>query len=118
MQADDEVRKCTDLLLSAIKQSPAYAEYEAAREELNRYPDKRERADQFRRDNFIARNYSGDETSAGRADLYSRRQQLRMDPVIDRYLCAELVLCRLLRESVMQILNTADLELDGMKDIL
>ena len=118
MRTDDEIRNCTERLIDAIRDSSVYAEYAEAKEELDKYPDRRGKANSFRRDNFIARNYTGDEVSAGRADLYRRRQLLRMDPVIDRYLCAELLLCRTLQECAIKILNMADLDLEKMKDIL
>lgn len=118
MQSDKEVQKYTDALLGAIKNSQAYTDYAAAREEILKYPDRKQKADQFRRENYIARNYSGDEAAGMREKLYRQRQQLRLDPVADRYLNAELVLCRLLKNSALQILNVADLDLSGMDDIL
>ena len=116
MQSDKEVQKYTDALLGSIKDSQAYTDYAAAREEILKYPDRKQKADQFRRENYIARNYSGDEAAGMREKLYRQRQ--RLDPVADRYLNAELVLCRLLKNSALQILNVAEFDLSGMDDIL
>ena len=49
MQSDEEVQKYTDALLGAIKNSQAYTDYAAAREEILKYPDRKQKADQFRR---------------------------------------------------------------------
>ena len=53
-----------------------------------------------------------------RDELYRQRQQLRLDPVSDRYLNAELVLCKLLKNSALQILNVAEIDMSEMDDIL
>ena len=118
MQSDEEVQKYTDALLGAIKTSQAYTDYTSALEEILKYPDRKQKADRFRRENYIARNYSGDEAAGMRDELYRQRQQLRLDPVSDRYLNAELVLCKLLKNSALQILNVAEIDLSEMDDIL
>lgn len=117
-QSEDEVFRCSEELLSAIRSSREYSDYIAARKDLRRFPDKWERACRFRRDNFISRNYPGEDSAGGRAELFRQRQQLRMEPEIDRYLNAELVLCRMLRDCALKILNAADFDLENMNDIL
>lgn len=118
IQLEDEIQKATEPLLEAIRESQAYRDFELARAELGKYPDKKDRANQFRRQNFIAKNYSAEDSARERAELYRQRQQLRLDPVIDHYLNAELILCRMLRGCAMQILDCAQLDLENMDDIL
>lgn len=118
IQQDKEVRERTENLLDAIKCSRTYREYVTAREELCRYPDRKRKADQFRRDNYIARNNPVDDSAGERAGISIVREQLRLDPVIDNYLNKELVLCRMLKDSAMKILNAAELDLDGFDDVL
>ena len=118
MQSEKDVQQCTEKLLEAIHNSKVFSDYVFARDEIQRYPERKERADRFRRDNYLSRNGSGEETAGMQAELYQQRQQLRLDPVIDNYLNAELVLCRMLRECAVRILNAADLDLENMEDIL
>lgn len=118
VETDERVEESTEKLLQIIKTSRTYREYAAARKELSAFPDRKEKADRFRRDNYIVRNNEADDLTEARADLYRRREQLRMDPLIDRYLNAELLMCRMLKRSAVRILNAADLDLEGMEDIL
>lgn len=118
MEPDETVEARTEDLLQAIRNSGVCREYMAAREELSKYPERWQKADIFRRENYIARNFSVDDAGKQRAEISRMREQLRLDPLIDRYLNAELILCRMLKGCALEILNAAQLDLYGMDDIL
>lgn len=118
MQMDEDVSRRMKDLLDSVRNSSAYRDFEKAREELSCYPDRKQKADQFRREKYIVRNFPADDTMGQRADVSKTREQLRLDPLIDRYLNTELVLCRMLKNCALQILNCADFDLEHMDDIL
>lgn len=118
IEPDEQVEARTEGLLEAIRNSSACREYMAAREELSKYPERKQKADRFRRENYIVRNFAADDAGRQKADISRMREQLRLDPVIDRYLNAELILCRMLKGCALEILNAAQLDLYGMDDIL
>lgn len=89
----------TSLLIDAIKQSDIYCEYEAALKELQKSPELKARADAFREENYLAYYAIKEPVSFADFDsLEEKRAELAMCPQIDRYLKAELALCRIIQE--------------------
>ncbi len=115
---DAQVSKSLDALLKAVKESREYTEYMQARQLLIQDPDRRARTEAFRRKNYLIQNTESEQMSTERIAIYKDREELRRDPVIDRYLNTELVLCRLLRNLSLELLNVAELDLEFMEDIL
>jgi len=116
----DVSRKLNDLI-RALCSSEECREYQAAKRELDQFPEKAAMAHDFRRRNFIYQTSDAAghfEAANERVELHRIREELRRDPVIDRYLTAELVLCRTLRQVSLEILNIEDLALESMEDIL
>ena len=81
-------------------------------------PEKKKRANDFRRKNFQFQNSEESMSAQAQVAMYHEREALRRDPLIDEYLKAELVMCRLLRQISLGIMETVDLDLDSMEDIL
>ena len=50
--------------------------------------------------------------------MFLERSELRKDQVIDESLSAELSVCRLLRQISLRLMDSVDLDLDSMEDIL
>lgn len=115
---DNEIRHRVDELVRAVKASEEYRMFKAARSRLDAEPGKRKKTDAFRRRNFEFQN--SDQSMSGQAQLamYREREALRSDPLIDDYLTTELILCRLLRQISLSIMETMDLDLDSMEDLL
>lgn len=116
---DSEIEKSTQGLLDAIRRSAEYAEYVQSREEIEKQPEKKRTADSYRRKNYIqlVDAYPGDVEKV-RLELSAEREQLREDPVIDRYLNAEAVLCRTLRMISIDVMNVAELDTEMLRDVL
>lgn len=115
---DAEVKRKVSELTKSLRASREMREYELADAALRLSPEKVEKVDAFRKKNYHYQNLAGIEQASVQPELYRERDELRKDAVIDRYLNAELVLCRMLREISLEILTLADLRLDALEDIL
>ncbi len=115
---DEEVRRKLEELMKAIRESEEYRQFEEVKLRLNAEPEKKRKADAFRRKNFEFQNSEEGYSSRAQVDMYHEREELRKDQLIDEYLNAELIMCRLLRQISLRVMESADLELDFMEDIL
>ncbi len=113
-----EVRRNLEELVKSIQSSEEYRQYEDVKNRLNSEPEKRRKADEFRRRNFQFQNSEEGSSSQAQVAMYHEREALRRDSLIDEYLNAELIMCRLLRQVSLRVMESADLELDFMEDIL
>ena len=115
---DTEIRRRLEELVRAIRSSEEFRQFEEAKKSLNAERAKRKRADEFRRRNFVFQNSEESLSAKAQVEMYHEREELRRDPLIDAYLNAELIMCRLLRQVSLGIMESADLDLDSMEDIL
>ena len=89
----------TSVLIDTIKNTSIYTEFQSALEDLKRYPELKEKADEFRRENYRAHSALKEPISfADFESLEEKRLELAAFPQVDRYLKAELALCRILQE--------------------
>ena len=89
----------TTVLINTIKGTSIYTEYQSALEDLQRYPELKARADAFRAENYLAYHALKEPISFADFDsLEDKRTELIKYPQIDRYLQAEVALCRVLQE--------------------
>jgi hypothetical protein len=115
---DAEVKRKFAEFTKSLRTCREMQEYEMADIALHASPEKVEKVDAFRKKNYRYQNSTSIEQAGVHLELYKEREELRKDIVIDRYLNAELVLCRLLRQISLEILNLAELHLDSLEDIL
>ena len=89
----------TSVLINTIKSTSIYTEFQSALEDLQKYPELKAIADEFREANYQAYNSLKDQISFADFDnLEEKRIELAKYPQIDRYLKAEVALCRVLQE--------------------
>ena len=87
------------VLVDTIKSTSMYTEFQSALEDLRRYPELKALADEFRAQKFLAyHSLKGQVSFADFADLEEKRVELADYPQIERYLNAEVALCRVLQE--------------------
>lgn len=115
---DAEVRRKLEELVKAIRSSEEYLVFEEAKKRLDEAPSERKRADDFRRRNFEFQNSEESLSAQAQVAMHHERETLRRNPLIDAYLNAELVMCRLLRQVSLGVMESADLDLDSMEDLL
>ena len=115
---DIEIRRRLDNLIEAVASSEEFRVFEEAKRRLDSEPEKRRMADDFRRRNFEFQNSEESMSAQAQVAMYHVRESLRRDSLIDEYLKAELVMCRLLRQISLNIMESVDLDLDCMQDLL
>ena len=112
------IRRSVDELLRSLRSSSEYRAFEIARRRLDADPGKRKRAVEFRRKNFLLQNSEDGAHAEAQEKMFLEREELHRDPEIGAYLDAELAVCRLLRQINIRLMDSVDLDLDSMEDIL
>ena len=101
----------TNLLIHAIKDTSIYKEYRSSLEELQKHPEWKALADDFREQNYLAyHSLKGHISFADFGSLEEKRMELETYPLIDRYLRAEVALCRTLQEVQSRIVAAVDFD--------
>ncbi len=89
----------TSDFIEDIKRSAIYLEYEAALKELNQYPELKEKADAFRKENFMTvTSIKMPVPFSAVASMETKYEEVAVYPEIERYLNAELALCRMVQK--------------------
>lgn len=106
MQEVTRIIEETSVLIDIIKNTSIFTEYQSALEDLKRYPELKAKADEFRMENYQAYQAIRNPISFADFDnLEEKRIELVKYPQVDRYLTAELALCRVLQEVQSRIVD-------------
>lgn len=90
LKSDPRILDSLEELINNIKISEIYRNYESAREAVGKEPGLQERIDEYRRDNFlIQQNYEGEELLQKQEDFELKTAAFRLEPLVDKFLCAE-----------------------------
>ena len=101
----------TNALIHTMKGTSIYKEYRSSLEELQKYPELKALADDFRKKKYLAYHSLKDRVSFADFDsLEERRMEIETYPQIDRYLKAEVALCRVLQEVQSRIAAAMDFD--------
>ncbi len=99
MREVETILEETSVLIDRIKSTQIYTEYQCALEDLQRHPELKALADAFREEKYLAYTALKEPVSFVCFDsLEEKRLRLAAYPEIERYLQAELALCRVLQE--------------------
>ncbi len=103
----DEIKKSLDELKTAIQKSDAFGRYQKAREQVQQYPEKKRRLQEFRKKNFCLQN------SKEQIDLFVELDRLAQeyadvyqDPLLSEYLASEVALCRIVQQVSREIIES------------
>lgn len=90
LKKDVTIKDSLEALISSIKNSEIYRNYEVASEAVGNTPGLQEQIDEYRRDNFlIQQNNEGEQLLQKLEEFEIKTEALRSNPLVDRYLCAE-----------------------------
>ncbi|MBD5551826.1 MAG: YlbF family regulator [Lachnospiraceae bacterium] len=90
LKSDPRIMNSLEELISSIKNSEIYRNYEEASEAVSREPGLQERIDEYRRNNFlIQQNNEGGELLRKLEAFELETAAFRLEPLVDKYLCAE-----------------------------
>jgi len=100
-------------LADAIIASDEYREYKALADYINRYPDLKRQVNELRRENFYCQVSDDVEDPIGATEkLDERFADIRRQPMVNRYLLAEMCLCRMVQDICMSVVGAIDFEVD------
>ncbi len=87
---DLRIRNSLEELIDSIKSSDIYRRYKEASAAVAEVPGLQERIDDYRRNNFlIQQNYEGGELIQKLEDFELATAAFRLEPLVDKFLCAE-----------------------------
>ena len=115
----EEIRRCTEELIEAIRKSDVYREYDEARVTLAGHPVLINTIIEFRMSSYEIQNSDSPE------DVYEKMEQLERDfymvrrnDIMNNYLQAELAICRTLQTINQELVGTVDLDILDFADAI
>lgn len=108
---DKRMNEAAATFVGNVKQSAEYLAYAAQLEEIKKQPELFEEVNAFRLKNFQIQNaYDGDELLERMDELDRESEWLRGNPLVGRFLEAEIAFCRMMQEVNMLIADQLDFE--------
>lgn len=100
----------------AILTSDEYKEYKKLDNYIKAKPDLKRAVDEFRRENFRLQ-YSDDveDVLSATGDLNKRYEDVRQQTMVNRYLTAEMCLCRMVQDICLSIVEAIDFDMDFLQ---
>ena len=96
-------------LLSKIRQTQEYRDYKKQKALLSNYPALKHSTDLVRMENFkIQQSDSVEQTYSDMKDLIKRNQELLKEPVVQDYLVAESIFCRMMQNIADEVIKGLD----------
>ncbi len=113
MRRIDELK---EELRQAIIDSDEYREYRKLEEYMCTHPDLKRAVDELRRQNFELQyaDEVGDVLSATE-EMNRRMADVRMQPLVERYLSAEMCLCRMVQDICLSVVDAIDFNMDFLQ---
>ncbi len=105
-----------NVLIDSIKDSEIYKNYCAVSEDVGKEPGLQEKIDEFRRRNFlIQQDYEGDDLLREMERFDAETAAFQAQPLVDKYLSAELDFVRLKQEIDNRMLDALAFSVPGGK---
>ena len=105
------VKEETHLFAEVLRKSDIYLEYIEARNAIKQQPELYREVNEYRERNFMLQHNTSEEDMMDAVDAFEREHEdFRANPLVDRFLGAELALCRMLQEVSFQVIEEMDFE--------
>lgn len=112
----DRIESLKRELADAVKESKEYKGYKELRMELCKQPNLKRAVDEFRKENFIYQNSVDIEDPLGAAlALDERFVDIRNQDIVNRFLMAEMGLCRLVSGICTAVVDELDFDLEFLQ---
>ncbi|MDO5424700.1 MAG: YlbF family regulator [Eubacteriales bacterium] len=115
----DEIKRCKEALVEAIRKSEVYRNYEEARIAVAADPELRKVVNEFRRRTYEIQNSEDPES------IYEQMEKLEKDyyvvrknEVMNQYLQAELAMCRTLQAINEELVQIVDFDIEDFVDTI
>lgn len=107
-----ELDETVEKLITVVKETDAYKEYEIQKAKVSRIPDLKAQIDAFRIRNFEIQNMSDDADVLRKLEEFEKESEVfRENPIVEDFLDAELALCRMMQEISMRLTAALDFDL-------
>lgn len=103
-------------IADTIKESTEYKEYKRLEAIVNMDPNLKRSIDEFRRRNYEIQN-SGqvEDIFAAHEELNNQYKDMRNQYMVNRYLLAEVCLCRMVQDICRAVVDSIDFDLDFLR---
>ncbi len=105
-----ELTSAVENFITVIKGTDEYQAYLRERDKVSRYPELKQRIDEYRTKSFELQNLTGDELFQKIEEFSCKYEKFREDPLVSDFLEAELDFCRMMQDLTTKI--TAALDFD------
>lgn len=100
-------------LTVALRESDEYKEYRELADYISRYPDLKRQVDELRRENFYYQTSDDiQDPISATEQLNERFADIRRQPMVNRYLSAEMCLCRMVQDICLAVVGAVDFDMD------
>lgn len=112
-----EVKNSLENLVTAIKSSKEYQEYWEAKEEVEKDSEKMRNLNKYRTKIYDIQNGGGGDDLYYRIDrIEHESEQFRSDSLIDKFLAAELALCRMVQEINWTLIEELNFDIEFVRE--
>lgn len=107
----DDLSSAAQYFIDAIKNTESYKNYVAQKVEIEKFPELKNRIDEFRVRNFELQNLNTSDELFDKIDEYEDEyERFRENPVVDAFLSAEISFCRMMQEANWKITEALDFD--------
>ncbi|MDY3918814.1 MAG: YlbF family regulator [Candidatus Limivivens sp.] len=115
----DEIKRCTEALVEAIRNSETCHSYMEARDAINADPELRRTVNEFRKRTYEIQN------SEDPDNIYEKLEKLEQDfyvvrknELMNQYLQTELAMCRILQSINQRLVGSVDFDIEDFADTI
>ncbi len=111
-----EVENSLKNLVTAIKNSKEYQAYWEAKEEVEKDPEKMRDLNRYRTKIYDIQNGGGEDLYYRIDRIEQESEQFRADKAIDRFLAAELALCRMVQKINWTLIEELNFDIEFVRE--
>lgn len=108
----DQINGALEALLTAIRESDEYKNYQDIKRRLHEKPEVEKRVNEFRKRNFERQNRKDIDLYEEIDRLEAEKSKISENPLAAEYLAAELAFCRIIQKINWKFLEELDFEVD------
>lgn len=114
---EEAVKQQLEALIQSIKESRVYQDYCEIKQEAEKDPAKMKDINRYRTSIYdIQHTYAGGDLYYHIDKVEHDSEAFRFDPVVDRFLAAELALCRLVQQVSLTVVDELDFDIEFVRD--
>lgn len=109
--ADEEIQTLVKDIANLVRETKIFNKYQTRLAELKENPELYKRVKEYRELNYKIQNETPEEEMFDRLEAFEKEyEEFRANPLVDRFLSAELGFCRLMQQMDVLLLEELDFE--------